>query len=51
LVEEMTQMKEQYARPLIRLPMTFLEVFPVGVVVALISAAILRTRRTKAGVN
>jgi hypothetical protein len=51
LVQAMTQMKEQYGRPLIRLPMTFLEVFPVGVVVALISAAILRTRPAKAGMN
>lgn len=48
LVQEMAQMKAQYARPLIRLPMTFLEVFPVGLLIALISAAILRTRSAKA---
>lgn len=31
-----------YANPLFRFPMTFLEIFPVGVVVTLVSAAILR---------
>jgi hypothetical protein len=31
-----------YANPLLRLPMTFLEIFPVGVLIALISAAVLR---------
>ena len=31
--------------PLFRLPMAFLEVFPFGLVVSLISAAILRNRK------
>lgn len=41
-IAEMEAMKVQYANPLIRIPMTFVEIFPVGVLVALISAAILR---------
>lgn len=35
----------QYADPLFRLPMTFAEVFPVGVLVSLVSAAVLRNPR------
>ena len=34
-----------YANPLYRMPMTFIEMFPVGVIVSLISAAILRNSR------
>ena len=37
--------RAQYANPLYRLPMTFIEVFPVGVLVSLISAAVLRNSR------
>jgi hypothetical protein len=44
LIAEMDQMKTWYANPLFRLPMTFLEIFPVGVVVSLVSAWILRRR-------
>lgn len=35
-------MRVGYRNPLVRIPMTFLEIFPVGVVVALVSAALLR---------
>lgn len=42
LQAEMEDLKRQYANPLFRLPMTFLEIFPVGVLVSLISAGILR---------
>lgn len=35
----------QYHNPLFRLPMTFIEIFPVGVLVSLISAALLRNPR------
>ena len=42
---QMNQMKAAYANPLFRLPMTFAEIFPVGLLVALISAAILRNPR------
>ncbi|HEV7606709.1 MAG TPA: DUF4199 domain-containing protein [Steroidobacteraceae bacterium] len=34
-----------YANPWYRLPMTFIEMFPVGVLVSLISAAVLRNSR------
>ena len=42
---EMEQFKAQYANPLFRLPMTFVEIFPVGVLVSLVSAALLRSSR------
>lgn len=42
LEAEMDELKVQYANPLFRMPMTFLEIFPVGVLVSLISAGILR---------
>jgi len=42
LVEEMETMKQSYANPLFRLPITFLEIFPVGLLITLISAALLR---------
>ena len=35
----------QYSNPLWRVPMTFIEMFPVGILVSLISAAILRNSR------
>lgn len=44
-IAEMNQLKVQYANPLFRLPMTFLEIFPVGLIIALISAALLRNSR------
>ncbi len=37
--------KTQYANPAIRLPMTFIEIFPVGLLISLISAALLRNSR------
>ncbi len=42
LIAEMDAMVENYANPLFRMPMTFLEIFPVGLIIALISAALLR---------
>jgi hypothetical protein len=39
---EMNAMAESYRNPLFRIPMTFVEIFPVGLLVALISAALLR---------
>lgn len=41
-IAELNALKASYANPLFRVPMTFLEIFPVGVLVALISAAVLR---------
>ena len=37
--------KADYANPLYRLPMTFTEIFPVGLLVSLLSAALLRNSR------
>jgi hypothetical protein len=45
LSAEMEQFKVQYANPLFRLPMVFAEIFPVGVLVSLVSAGLLRNRR------
>jgi hypothetical protein len=42
---QMEQFKRDYANPFYRLPMTFIEIFPVGVLVSLVSAALLRNRR------
>ena len=42
ILSEMNTLREQYANPLIRLPMTFVEIFPVGLLVTLVSAAVLR---------
>jgi len=39
---EMNAMAESYRNPLFRIPMTFIEIFPVGILVALISAGLLR---------
>ncbi len=44
-VAEMETMKQQYGNPLFRLPMTFLEIFPVGLLISLISALALRNTR------
>jgi len=41
-IAEMAEMEANYAKPYFRLPMTFLEIFPVGFIIALISAAVLR---------
>jgi len=45
LKAEMAAFKVQYADPLFRLPMTFAEIFPVGVLVSLVSALVLRNPR------
>lgn len=39
---ELAEFKVMYANPLWRLPMIFTEIFPVGVLVSLVSAALLR---------
>jgi len=44
-VAEAEQFKTLYANPLYRLPETFIEIFPVGVLVSLVSAALLRNSR------
>jgi hypothetical protein len=42
---QMDEFRRQYANPLFRLPVTFIEIFPVGVLISLISAALLRNSR------
>ncbi len=44
-VAEMERFQVQYANPLFRLPMVFIEIFPVGVLVSLVSAGLLRNSR------
>ena len=44
-VVEMKKFQQLYANPLINAAMTFLEPLPVGLVIALVSAGILRRRR------
>nr|WP_243868105.1 DUF4199 domain-containing protein [Dyella sp. SG562] len=45
LTTEMEAFKVQYANPMYRLPMTFTEIFPIGVLVSLVSAGLLRNSR------
>jgi len=42
--QEMADFKKMYANPLFNVGMTFLEVFPVGLIMTLVSAAILRRK-------
>ncbi|RYE02947.1 MAG: DUF4199 domain-containing protein [Sphingomonadales bacterium] len=42
---EMESFRTSYHNPLFRLPMTFVEIFPVGLLVSLVSAALLRNPR------
>lgn len=44
-IDSMSELEAQYANPLFRLPMTFMEIFPVGLVVALAAAAVLRNSK------
>lgn len=39
---QMEELKADYAKPYIRLPTTFMEIFPVGLIIATVSAALLR---------
>ncbi len=45
LSADMAAFKVQYADPMFRLPMVFVEIFPVGVLVSLVSAGLLRNSR------
>lgn len=44
-IAQMQQMTEMYRNPLFRVPITFLEIFPVGVIVSLVTAFLLRNSR------
>ncbi len=39
---DMEAMVKNYGNPLFRLPMTFMEIFPVGLLISIVSAAVLR---------
>lgn len=43
-VEQVKKYKEMYANPLLNAAMTFIEPFPIGLVITLISAAVLRKK-------
>lgn len=45
MTTDFDSMRAMYANPLYRLPMTFMEVAPVGLLVAFVSAALLRNPR------
>lgn len=45
LTAEMEKFRVQYANPLFRLPMTFVEIFPVGVLISFVAAGLLRNSR------
>lgn len=45
LEARMRDMVEAYRSPLYRLPITFAEIFPVGLLVSIVSAVLLRNRR------
>ena len=48
-IAEADSFRQQYTNLLFRLPMTFVEIFPVGLLISLVSAAILRDRKTPQG--
>jgi hypothetical protein len=45
VVEKMNEFRQSYANPLVRLPMSFVEIFPVGLIISLVSAGLLRSSR------
>jgi hypothetical protein len=45
LAREMQQLASDYANPLFRMPLTFTEIFPIGLLVSLVSAGLLRNSR------
>ena len=45
LIASMETLTQKYASPLFRVPMTFLEIFPFGLIISLISAALLRNSK------
>ena len=44
-IQEMKKFKEMYDKPLVNAAITFIEPFPIGLVITLLSAMILRKRR------
>jgi hypothetical protein len=50
-IQEMKQFKAMYDNPLFNAAMTFVEPFPIGLIITLISAAILRKKPGSARVS
>ena len=48
-IAEMERFQELYKNPLVKIGITFMEIFPVGLVVSLISALILKRKTAPAG--
>lgn len=44
-IESMDRLRERYASPLFRLPMTLMEIFPVGLLITLVSAGLLKNEQ------
>ncbi|MDH5500668.1 MAG: DUF4199 domain-containing protein, partial [Gammaproteobacteria bacterium] len=47
-IAETDTLRQQYANPFFRLPMTFVEIFPVGVLISGVAALVLRDSRALA---
>jgi hypothetical protein len=45
VIAKMDEFRRQYANPFFRLPVTFIEIFPVGLLISLVSAALMRNSR------
>lgn len=50
-VADSEEFRRQYANPLVRVPMTSLEILPVGILVSLVSAFVLRNHKTNRTTN
>jgi hypothetical protein len=46
-IEEMKAFQEMYKNPIVKIGMTFLEIFPVGLLVSLVAAIILKRKNTE----
>jgi len=44
-IAELMAFAEAYRNPLVRMPISFIEMFPLGVVISLVTALVLRNRR------
>ena len=47
-LERLTNMRESYSKPWVMAGFTFLEIFPVGLIISLLAAFLLRTKKTEA---
>ena len=46
-IQDMDDFKELYKNPIVKIGMTFLEILPVGILISLVSALILKTKTIK----